>query len=70
MFYPFIQEGELGEIVFPKVGNHKHDYILDPQPLEGPIKSLLSFGSSVCLSVCLFVCQFSIFLRNGSLVFF
>ena len=35
---------------------------MDPHPKEGPIKSLLS--------VCLSVQQFSIFLRNGSLVFF
>ena len=50
-------------------------YFLDPCPVEGPIKSLLSvcLCLPVCLSVCLYIClsihQFGIFLRNGSLVF-
>ena len=40
--------------------------LLDPHPMEGPIKSQFVCLLSVCLYVCLSV---SIFLRNGSLVF-
>ena len=50
--------------------------LLDPPPIEGPIRSMLSirlsvcvsFCLSVCLSVYLSVCLFSVFF-SGSLVF-
>ena len=53
MFFPFVQQGELGETAFQKGDSHKHHYIFNPRPTEGPIKSLLSVGFSGCLSVSL-----------------
>ena len=67
MFFPFVQQGELGETAFQKGDSHKHYYILNPRPTEGPIKSVVCWF--VCVSLCLSASQFSIFLRNGSLVF-